>query len=212
MELILQLYLLPYNPLRPVICFDERPCFLIGDRIKGLEMKKGEVAKENYAYTKHGSCCVLAAIEPLTGKRFAHIRPQRRRVEFAKFMKDLADLYPDAEKIIVVLDNLNTHNFSSFFHTFDAQTAAKLMDRFEFVFTPKSASWLNMVEIEFSALSRQCLNRRIASITELEQEVLAYFKEREKKQIKIEWQFSRNDARKVMKKHYVKVNPKNEKL
>ena len=212
MELILQLYLLPYNPLRPVICFDERPCFLIGDRIKGLEMKKGEVAKENYAYTKHGSCCVLAAIEPLTGKRFAHIRPQRRRVEFAEFMKDLADLYPDAEKIIVVLDNLNTHNFSSFFHTFDAQTAAKLMDRFEFVFTPKSASWLNMVEIEFSALSRQCLNRRISTITELEREVLAYFKEREKKQIRIEWQFSRDDARKVMIKHYVKVNPKNEKL
>ena len=175
-------------------------------------MKKGEVAKENYAYTKHGSCCVLAAIEPLTGKRFAHIRPQRRRVEFAEFMKDLADLYPDAEKIIVVLDNLNTHNFSSFFHTFDAQTAAKLMDRFEFVFTPKSASWLNMVEIEFSALSRQCLNRRISTITELEREVLAYFKEREKKQIRIEWQFSRDDARKVMKKHYVKVNPKNEKL
>jgi len=212
MEIILQLYLLPYNPLRPVICFDERPCFLIGDHIKGLEMKKGEVAKENYAYTKHGSCCVLAAIEPLTGKRFAHIRPQRRRVEFAEFMKDLADLYPDAEKIIVVLDNLNTHNFSSFFHTFDAQTAAKLMDRFEFVFTPKSASWLNMVEIEFSALSRQCLNRRISTITELEREVLTYFKEREKKQIRIEWQFSRDDARKVMKKHYVKVNPKNEKL
>lgn len=212
MELILQLYLLPYNPLRPVICFDERPCFLIGDLIKGLEMKKGEVAKENYAYTKHGSCCVLAAIEPLTGKRFAHIRPQRRRVEFAEFMKDLADLYPDAEKIIVVLDNLNTHSFSSFFHTFDAQTAAKLMDRFEFVFTPKSASWLNMVEIEFSALSRQCLNRRISTITELEREVLVYFKEREKKQIRIDWQFSRDDARKVMKKHYVKVNPKNEKL
>ena len=112
----------------------------------------------------------------------------------------------------MVLDNLNTHNFSSFFHTFDAQTAAKLMDRFEFVFTPKSASWLNMVEIEFSALSRQCLNRRISTITELEREVLAYFKEREKKQIRIEWQFSRDDARKVMKKHYVKVNPKNEKL
>ncbi len=195
MEIILRLYLLPYNALRSVVCFDERPCFLIGDTIEGLEMKPGQVAKENYAYTKHGSCCVLAMIEPLTGKRYVNIRCRRRKKEFAIFMRNLATLYPDAEIITVVLDNLNTHNFSSFYETFDAEEAARLTDRFKFVYTPKSGSWLNMIEIEFSALSRQCLNRRIPTMKELSNEVIAYFKERSDKGIKINWQFSRETAR-----------------
>lgn len=211
MEIILRLYLLPYNPLKPVICFDERPCFLIGDRIEGLEMKPGQVAKENYSYTKHGSCCVLAAIEPKTGKRLVHIRPKRRKKEFAKFMKSLAEKYPDATKIIVVLDNLNTHDFGSFYQEFSAEEAEALKDRFEFVFTPKNASWLNMIEIEFSALSRQCLNRRIPSMITLANEVFAYFKEREEKEIKINWEFSVETARTKLNKHYSKVNSLNEK-
>ena len=211
METILRLYLLPYNPRRPVICYDERPCFLIGDTIEGLEMKPGQVAKENYAYTKHGSCSVLAMIEPLTGKRYANIRRRRRKKEFALFMQKVAALYPDAETIIVVLDNLNTHNSSSFYETFDAEEAARLMDRFEFVYTPKSGSWLNMIEIEFSALSRQCLNRRIASITELSNEVIAYFKERSEKGIRINWQFSRETARQKLNRRYSKVNEQNKK-
>jgi len=212
MELILKIYLLPYNPLRPVICYDERPCFLIGDTVEGLEMKPGQVAKENYAYTKHGSCSILAMIEPKTGKRFSQIRRKRRKKEFAKFMKKVAQMYPDAEKIIVVLDNLNTHDFSAFFETFDAEEAADLMDKFEFVFTPKCASWLNMIEIEFSALSRQCLNRRIASIGKLSEEVIAYFKERSDKAIKINWQFSRETARQKLYRRYSKVNSKNKKF
>ena len=206
MEIILRLYLLPYNPLRPIVCFDERPCFLIGDTIEGLEMKPGQVAKENYAYTKHGSCCVLAMIEPLTGKRYANIRRRRRKKEFALFMQKLAALYPDAEIITVVLDNLNTHNFSSFYETFDAEEAARLTDRFKFVYTPKSGSWLNMIEIEFSALSRQCLNRRISSIAELSNEVIAYFKERSDNGIKINWQFSRETARQKLNRRYSQVS------
>jgi len=212
MELILQLYLLPYNPLRPVVCFDERPCFLIGDIVKGIAMKSGQVAKEHYAYSKNGSCSLLAMIEPKTGKRYVQIRRKRRKKEFAKFMKRLAELYPNAEKIVVVLDNLNTHNFSAFYENFDAQQAADLMDRFEFVYTPKSASWLNMIEIEFSALSRQCLNRRIPSITQLSNEVIAYFKERTQKGVKINWQFSRQTARQKLNRRYSEVNSVNQKF
>ncbi|MGH1339881.1 MAG: IS630 family transposase, partial [Aureispira sp.] len=161
MECILQLYERAYTPDFPVVCFDERPCFLIGNTMEGIQMQTGKVAKENYAYSKHGSCCVLAAIEPLTGKRLAHIRKRRTKKEFTIFMQNLARLYPEAQKIIVVLDNLNTHNFGSFYEHMTAEQASALAQRFEFVFTPKSASWLNMIEIEFSALSRQCLNRRI---------------------------------------------------
>ena len=212
MEIILRLYLLPYNPLRPIVCFDERPCFLIGDLVKGLDMKPGQVAKENYAYSKHGSCCVLAMIEPLTGKRYANIRRKRRKKEFALFMQKLEALYPDAEVIIVVLDNLNTHDFSSFYEIFDAEEAARLTGRFEFVFTPKGASWLNMIEIEFSALSRQCLNRRISSIGELSNQVIAYFKERSDKGIKIVWEFSRETARQKLNRRYAQVNIKNQKF
>ena len=209
MELILDLYKLPYNEAYPVVCFDERPCFLIGDTISGFPMKPGRVTKENYAYTKHGSCCVLAMIEPKTGKRLAHIRKQRRKKEFCIFMKNLALLYPNAKKIRVVLDNLNTHNFSSFYEHLEASEASELVDRFEFIYTPKSASWLNIIEIEFSALSRQCLNRRIPTMREIGQEVLVYFKERTEQRIKIDWQFSKEAARKKLKNHYIKVNPMN---
>ena len=172
-------------------------------------MKSGKVAKEQYCYTKHGCCSVLAAIEPKTGKRLAHVRRQRRKTEFARFMKNLAELYPDAEKIIVILDNLNTHCKSAFYEEFDAAFAGALSDRFEFVFTPKKASWLNMIEIEFSALSRQCLNRRIPSMNQLSKEVFAYFKKRNDEGIKINWQFSRQKARVVLNSHYTKVNGEN---
>lgn len=211
MEIILRLYLLPYNPLKPVICFDERPCFLIGDIFQPVEMKPGKVAKENYSYSKHGSCCVLASIEPKIGKRLAHVRMKRRRKEFAEFMKNLAQEYPNATKIIVILDNLNTHNFGSFYHQFSAEEAEALKNRFEFIYTPKNASWLNMIEIEFSALSRQCLNRRIKSPITLANEVFTFFKEREEKAIKINWEFSVETARTKLNKHYSKVNSLNQK-
>ena len=209
MEIILRLYLLPYNSLRPVVCFDERPCFLIGDVIKGIEMKDDSPAKEHYAYSKHGSCTILAAIEPKTGQRLAHVRRYRTKKEFAVFMDNLAKTYPNAQKIVVVLDNLNTHSPNSFYEVYDAEKAQQLAQRFDFVYTPKSASWLNMIEIEFSALSRQCLNRRIPSINQLTKEVMHYFKERMNKKVTINWQFSCETARNKLNKHYSKVNPQN---
>ena len=209
MELILQLYLLDYNAQYPVLCFDERPCFLIGDEVEGLQMKSGQIAKYNYSYTKNGSACVLAAIEPKTGFRLAHVRRRRTKREFTVFMQHLAEQYPAAKKIIVVLDNLNTHDFSSFYLYLPAEKAAQLTQRFEFVFTPKNASWLNMIEIEFSALSRQCLNRRIPTLNQLAKEVIAYFKERSDLGIKINWQFSSQQARSKLNRHYSKINPLN---
>lgn len=209
MEAVLALYALPYNVKYPVICFDERPCFLIGEAVRGLEMKPGEPKKEHYAYEKNGSCSLLATIEPKTGKRVAEVFSQRRKVEFAAHLQKVAAEYPEAEKIIIILDNLNTHNASSFYEAFSAEEARRLTEKFEFIYTPKKASWLNIIEIEFSALSRLCLDRRIASQSELEKQVIAIVKERSEKQIKINWQFSIEKARKKLNRHYEKVNSEN---
>lgn len=209
MEDLLGLYRRDYDERFPVVCFDERPCFLIGDAVKGIEMKADQVRKQHYEYKKNGSAALLLAIEPLTGRRVASIYDQRRKVEYADFMQKLAMAYPKAEKIILIQDNLNTHNSSSFYENFDAKTARELAQRFEFHYTPKKASWLNAVEIEFSAIARTCLKRRIPTKEILEREVFACIKEREEKQIKIQWKFSITDARRVMKKHYMKVNQMN---
>ena len=211
MEKILWLYRLPYNRLRPVLCYDERPCFLIGDLIEGIAIKEGAIAKQHYSYEKLGSCSLLATIEPLTGKRIADVFDQRRKVEFALHFRKIAEMYPEAEKIIVIMDNLNTHNTSSFYEVFSAEEAFRLSQRFEFIHTPKSASWLNMIEIEFSAISRLCLDRRIPSKELLAKEVLAIIKERTEKQVKINWQFSIESAREKLSRHYEKVNPENAK-
>ena len=137
MENILQLYALPYDPSYPLISFDERPCFLIGDRIEGLQPKPGQVRKEHYEYKKNGSCVLFAAIEPLTGLRIAKVYSYRRKIEYADFMQMVATYFPEAKKIRVIQDNLNTHNASSFYENFDAQTAFELNQRFEFHYTPK---------------------------------------------------------------------------
>ena len=209
MEQILSLYALPYSAAYPVICFDERPCFLVGDRVAGLEMKAGQAKREHYAYEKHGSCALLMAIEPKTAERLARVFDRRTKREYAQFMKELAERYPEARKIRVVQDNLNTHSASSFYETFSAEEAFALAQRFEFYYTPKSASWLNMIEIEFSALSKQCLNRRIATKEELTKEVLSLVKEREEKGVKIDWQFSIESARGKLNRHYRQINADN---
>jgi transposase len=209
MEQILALYAQPYDEQYPVICFDERPCFLIGDHVAGLEMKAGQAKREHYAYEKNGSCALLMAIEPETGKRVAQIFDRRTKQEYALFMKELAERYPQAEKIRIVQDNLNTHSTSSFYEAFSAEEAFRWAQRFEFYYTPKKASWLNMIEIEFSALSKQCLNRRIATKEELTREVLLIVKEREEKAIKIDWQFSIESARGKLNRHYREVNADN---
>ncbi len=209
MEQILHLYELPYDPLYPLICFDERPCFLIGEVVEGLEMKAGQVARQHYTYEKNGSCVLLMAIEAKSAKRLAQVHGQRTKREYAIFMKELAARYPEARKIRVIQDNLNTHNSSSFYATFSAEEAFALSQRFEFYYTPKSASWLNLIEIEFSALSKQCLNRRIATREKLTEEVLAIVNEREEKGIKIDWQFSIESARNKLNRHYQQVNAEN---
>ena len=212
MEHILALYALPYDPRYPVVCFDERPCFLIGDRVEPIALQSGKVRKEHYAYEKLGSCALLAAIEPLTGRRIAAVYERRTKKEFALFCQKLADAYPEAVKIHLILDNLNTHDESAFYENLPADEARALAERFEFHFTPKSASWLNMIEIEFSALARQCLNRRIPPIEELTREVLALVAERDRKRIKIDCQFSIQSARNKLNRHYTDVNVANEKF
>jgi hypothetical protein len=210
LEQILALYALPYDPAYPVLCFDERPCFLIGDTLAPRPMRKGEIEKQHYAYEKLGSCALLAAIEPLTGRRFGQIHQRRTKREFTQFCQALAAAYPEATRIRLVLDNLNTHNASSFYEHLNADEAYALAARFEFIYTPKSASWLNMIECEFSVISRQCLDRRIATIAHLQNEVLALLKERSAKGIKIHWQFSIAAARSKLNQHYTRVNADNQ--
>jgi hypothetical protein len=212
MELILWLYTQPFDPDYPVICLDERPCFLIGDIVEPRAMQTGKVRKEHYAYEKLGSCALFAAIEPLTGQRIAQVHKQRRKKEFALFCQAVSAAYPEAVKIRLVLDNLNTHNASAFYENLPADQAFALAQRFEFFYTPKSASWLNMIEIEFSALARLCLNRRIPTIELLETELMALITERTQKKVKINWQFSIHAAREKLNSRYSVVNSANSKF
>jgi hypothetical protein len=209
MEQLMYLYVLPYDARYPVVCFDERPCFLIGERVEGLAMKAGQAAREHYSYTKNGSCALLMALEPKTGKRLARVYERRTKQEYAQFLKELAALYPAAEKIRLVQDNLNTHNLSSLYETFPAAEAFALAQRFEFYLTPKSGRWLNMIEIEFSALAKQCLPRRIPTQEKLATEIQAVVTERERKKIQIDWQFSIESARSKFNRHYQQVNAGN---
>lgn len=190
MEDVLEVYAQPYNLAYPVVCFDEWPCFLIADSIAPLPTQTGKIAKEHYSYEKNGSCCLLAAIEPLQGKRMAEVYDQRTKKEYTQFMQALTERYPDAKKIRVVQDNLNTHYISSFYEHLAADEARQLAERFEFHYTPKSASWLNMIAIEFSALSKQCLKRRIGTKQKLKEQIDHIISERNEKSIKINWQVS----------------------
>jgi hypothetical protein len=175
-------------------------------------MQTGKVRKEHYAYEKNGSCALLAAIEPLTAKRVAEVYEQRTAKEFTLFCQRLSAAYPQADKIRLVLDNLNTHTPASFYKHLPADEAFALTQRFEFWYTPKSASWLNMIEIEFSALARLCLNRRIPTLEKLEAEVLALIAERMGKGIKINWQFSIEVCRQKLNSRYTVVNSANSKF
>lgn len=174
-------------------------------------MRKGEIAKQHYENEKLGSCALFAAVEPLTGRRLAQVHERRTKREFTQFCQALAAAYPNALKIRLVLDNLNTHNASSFYEHLSAEEAYALAERFELIYTPKGASWLNMIECEFSVISRQCLDRRIATIECLGSEVLALLEERSTKAIKINWQFSIQAARSKLNSSYTRINPSNQK-
>jgi hypothetical protein len=209
METLLDLYAQPYDACYPVVCFDERPCFLIGDVVEGLAPQSGRVAKQHYSYSKHGSCVVLGAVEALVGKRLLSVFSQRTKKEYTQFMQALAALYPDAIKIRLVQDNLNTHSANAFYEQLPAAEAAALAARFDFYYTPKCASWLNIIELEFSALSRQCLNRRIPTQERLRTQVLAWTAARNQEGTKIHWQFTSIQARQTLNSQYCKVNPAN---
>jgi len=202
MEQVLDIYEQPYNPLKPVICFDERPCQLLGNIFQPIAMKPGCIEREDYHYKRYGTCVVLMAIEPLAGYRIVKVTEQRTKKDYAKFMKNLVLSYPKAEKIILVQDNLNTHNPSSFYEVFEAPEAFALSKRFEMIYTPKKASWLNMAEIELSALSKQCLDRRISDRRILTKEVLAWAKRRNRLGATVTWQFTKNDARSKLNRFY----------
>lgn len=202
MENVLDVYERPHDRRRPVICFDERPCQLLGDVMMPIPMKPGQTRKEDYHYERHGVCVVLMAIEPLTGRRFVKVTERKTKSDYARFMKELERRYPQAEKITLVQDNLNTHNPSSFYEAFPADKAFALSERFDMVYTPKKASWLNMAEIELSALSKQCLDRRINNQVALAREVLPWAKRRDRKRIKIEWSFSKSKAREKLASRY----------
>lgn len=205
MEAVLDVYEKPYDPRRPVVCFDERPCQLLGDVMMPIPMKPGQARKEDYHYERHGVCVVLMAIEPIAGRRFVKVTERKTKDDYARFMKELASRYPRAEKITIIQDNLNTHNPSSFYEAFPAHEAFALSERFDMVYTPKKASWLNMAEIELSALSKQCLDRRIDNQTALAKEVLPWAKRRNQKRVKIEWSFSKSKAREKLASRYVTI-------
>ena len=195
-----------------MVCYDERPCFLIGDQIDPVALQTGQVRKEHYAYEKNGSCALLAAIEPHTGNRLAQVHSHRTQKEYTLFCQALASEFPQAAQIRWVQDNLNTHDASAFYENLPADAAQALAERFEFYFTPKSASWLNMIEIEFSALTRLCLDRRIPTMEQLEREILSLVAQRKEHKIKIHWQFSVQSARSKLNSHYVKVQSDNKKF
>lgn len=203
MENILDLYSQKYDPKRPLVCIDERPCQLIGETVTPLPMKPGRTKREDYEYERKGTCCAFVAFEPLAGWRFIKIKKRRTKVDYAEFLKELVDeYYPEAEYIRVVQDNLNTHSNGSFYEAFPAEEAFRLSRKFEYHYTPKKASWLNMAEIEISALSKQCIDRRIPSIDKLEKEILAWERWRNKSGKTVNWKFTKNDARIKLKKFY----------
>lgn len=203
MEEVLDLYEEPYDPLFPVVCFDERPCQLIGDVIEPLPPKPGEIAKYDSHYRRGGTCHVLMSFEPLAGWRESRVTKRRRKQEFAEEMRHLAEeIYPHAEKIRVVLDNLSTHTAAAFYESFPAERARHLARRIEFCYTPVHGSWLNMVEVELSVLVRQCLKRRLPDIETLSREVEAWEAERNRTGASVDWRFKTEDARIKLKSLY----------
>jgi DDE superfamily endonuclease len=209
MEDVLHLYNLPLDEKRPLVCFDELPVQLLGEVVAPLPMKAGQSTRFDYEYERAGTACLLVAFEPLSGQRIVETSQQRTKADYCRFMQRVAEMFPQAQQVVLVQDNLNTHNASSFYENLPAPEAFSLAQTFEMHYTPKKGSWLNMAELELSALSRICLSRRIGSIEELDREVQALVKERNELQVKVEWQFSISQAREKLSRHYENVKSKN---
>ena len=203
MELVLDVYKTPYNRKFPVICMDESPKQLIKQTRIPIAGKPGKDAKEDYEYARKGVANIFMVNEPLKGKRYVRVLKSKTKKDWANVIREIADKhYPKAERIRLVMDNLNTHKPSALYETFPPQEAKRIWDRFEFIYTPKHGSWLNMAEIELNVLMGQCLNRRIDNITTVKNEVKAWQQSRNNKKAKINWQFKAEDARIKLKKLY----------
>ena len=203
MEDVLEVYSRPYDERFPVVCMDEKPLQLLADARQGRRKKNGALIQDS-EYVRNGTCSIFLFTEPLAGFRHAKALEHRTKIDWAKQMKWLADeVYPNAEKIIMVCDNLNTHDKSSFYETFPPAEALRLAKRFEFHYTPKHGSWLDIAEIELSALSKQCLGkRRIDNLEDLNSELEKWHTDRNAMQKGVDWQFTTDDARIKLKHLY----------
>nr|WP_238354178.1 IS630 family transposase [Paenibacillus sp. 23TSA30-6] len=206
MEDILETYALPYDPEIPLICMDEQPVQLLDHSRPAQQMKPGQVRREDYEYVRKGSCSLFMFTEPLAGWRHVQASERRTKVDWSLQVQELLEVhYPRAQRVRLVMDNLNTHTISSLYETFAPEQALSLAKRLEIHYTPKHGSWLNMAEIELSALTIQCLSRRIASMEELQREVTAWEVERNQAQKSVDWQFTTEQARGKLKHLYPEI-------
>jgi len=202
MERVLDVYKRPYDSRFPVVCMDESPRQLIEDISDAIPAAPGRPRRQDYEYKRLGTCNVFMASEPLAGRRRVEVTARKTKVDWALFVQGIAQDYAQAEKITLVMDNFATHTASAFYETFAPEEAKRLWDRFDFVFTPKHGSWLNMAEIELNVLIGQCLNRRIAHIETVRDEVRAWQAQRDSLKATINWQFTNAKARIKLKRLY----------
>jgi len=203
MEDVLDLYAEPYKPWQPVVCFDERPCQLLADTLDPLPRKPGRARRVDYEYERRGVCNTFMLFQPLAGWRTVKVTQRRTKQDFAHVMHELVDVhFPHAEKIRVVLDNLNTHSLAALYEAFPPAQARRLVSKLEFHYTPKHASWLNMAEIEFSVMVGQCLKRRIPDQSSLTTELAAYTASRNAAKATVHWQFDSQQARTKLSRLY----------
>lgn len=206
MEQVLDVYKRAYDERFPVVCMDESPKQLIEEVRVPIAGAIGRAARYDYEYKRMGVCNVFMANEPLAGKRIVEVTERKTKLDWAAFVDKIAAQYPGAEKITLVMDNLNTHKAASLYEAFGAEKAKALWDRFEFVYTPRHGSWLNMAEIELNVLIGQCLNRRIAKIETVRSEVKAWELQRNQRKASIDWRFTTKDARIKLKRLYPTVS------
>lgn len=203
MEDVLDVYALPFDSTHPQVCFDERPVQLLAEVYEPLPAQPGQVRRYDYEYARRGTANLFVMCQPLAGWREVKVTEQRRKVDFAHCMKELVDVhFPEAERIRVVLDNLNTHTAGALYEAFEPQEARRLLRKLEFHYTPKHGSWLNMAEIEISILSRQVLKQRIGSIDHLEQVTTCWTHRRNEQRATINWQFDVAKARTKLARLY----------
>lgn len=206
MEDVLEVYTRPYDPRFPQVCFDEVSTQVLREARPPLPAQPGQSRRQDAEYVRGGVCNCFMVGEPLAGRRHVTVTDRRTTVDFAQQIKDLVDVhYPEAERIVLVLDNLNTHTPASLYATFPPDEAKRLTDKLEIHYTPKHGSWLNMAEIELSVLSRQCLDRRLPDGVELADEVAAWEAARNRADIRIDWRFTTTDARIKLKRLYPSV-------